>query len=131
MAAARSSAVPSSLPLRVRRRLRALNWGPVAGLAGGSLVFSIASTSYLFGLSDHFFGRIFTAFGVVFGLLAFTFRAAVPFVGWAAANWFGRGWAAPPQPPSRGRERAPAHPPRRPRVGLPRCGAHGPSRTRS
>lgn len=114
MAASRSASGSAlgRLP-RLRRRLRAgwraYNWRPVAGLAAGSLAFSLALVGYLFGWDNHFFGRLFSAFTVVFGLLAFTLRAAVPFVGWAAANWFGRGWAGTPLPAARVRRgRAPA-----------------------
>ena len=89
----RSASVPG-LPQRLRRRLRAYRWRPMALLAGFSLVFSLALVGYLFGLSEGFLGRLFSAFLVVFSVLSFTFLAAVPFVGWAAANWFGRGWAA-------------------------------------
>jgi hypothetical protein len=48
---------------------------------------------YLFGVSDHFFGRLFSAFLVLFWLLAVTFLAVVPFVTWATGHWFGRDWA--------------------------------------
>jgi hypothetical protein len=95
------SASATTLPQRLERRLRAYNWRRVAVLAGCSLVFSLALVSYLFGADGHFFGRLFSAFFVVFWLLAFTVLAAVPFVGWAAANWFGKGWAEAPQPVGR------------------------------
>lgn len=122
MAAARSSSgSAASWSRRLRRRLRAARWRPVAGLAGGSLGFSLALVGYLFGLGDHFFGRLFTAFAVVFGLLAFTFWAAVPFVGWAAANWFGRGWAAAPGPGVQVRRTRPGGNLPAPAVPLPRA----------
>ena len=97
MAASRSTSAPT-LPQRLRRRLRAYNWRRVAVLAAGSFVFSLALVSYLFGADGDFFGHLFSAFLVVFWLLAFTMLAAVPFVGWAAANWFGRSWSEVPQP---------------------------------
>ena len=102
MAGSRSSA-PSTLRQRLYQRLRRYNWRPAAGLAAGSLVGSVVLISYLFGFSDHFFARLFSTFLILFWLLAFTFLAAVPFVGWAAANWFGRGWmsASPPAQPAR------------------------------
>lgn len=116
------SASRPTLPQRLRRRLARVRWRPVVGLAGFSLVFSGALVAYLFGAEDHFFSRLFSAFVVVFGLLAFTALAAVPFVSWAAANWFGLGWAAASGPGSRGRRAgagadAPlASPPRRTNV---------------
>ena len=104
MTMSRSASVPG-LPQRLRRRLRAYRWRPMALLAGFSLVFSLALVGYLFGLSEGFLGRLFSAFLVVFSVFSFTFLAAVPFVGWAADIWFGRGWAAatagPPPPPRR------------------------------
>lgn len=116
MAASRSRSA-FSLP----RRWRHYNWRPLAGLAGGSLAFSLTLVSYLYGVDGHFFGRLFSAFVVVFGLLAFAFRVAVPFVGWAAANWFGRAWAgAPPTQSPRRAASGPIStfptPPRRPNV---------------
>ena len=53
---------------------------------------ALALTSYLYGVEDQFFGRLFGAFFVFFWLLAVTFLAAVPFVGWAATHWFGPTW---------------------------------------
>ena len=64
-------------------------------LAGISLFLALALVTYLYGVQDHFFGRISGAFFVFFWLLAVTFLAVVPFVNWAAANWFGRMWAEP------------------------------------
>jgi hypothetical protein len=58
-------------------------------LAGSSLLLAVALVSYLFGATDGFFGRVFGAFFVFFWLLSVTFLAVVPFVSWAAANWFG------------------------------------------
>ncbi|WP_139925630.1 hypothetical protein [Hymenobacter sp. DG01] len=62
-------------------------------LAGISLVLALALVAYLFGVQDSFFGRLFGAFFVFFSLLAVTFMGVVPFVNWAAMNWFGKGWA--------------------------------------
>lgn len=100
MAGSRSRSAASFSP-RWQQRLRRYNWRPVAWLAAGSLVFSLALIGYLYGADSHFFGRLFSAFVVIFGLLSFTFLAAVPFVTWAAANWFGRSWAGAPAPVSR------------------------------
>lgn len=61
-------------------------------LAGSSLMLALLLTGYLFGFGDQFFGRLFSAFFVFFWLLAITFLGAVPFVAWAAANWFGAAW---------------------------------------
>lgn len=52
---------------------------------------------YLFGF-DGFFGRLLGATFVWFVVLAVTFLAVVPFVNWAADNWFGRSWAEHPTP---------------------------------
>lgn len=108
------------LLLRLRRRLRAYRWRRLALLAGASLAFGLALVGYLYGFESHFWGRLFSAFVVIFWLLAFTFLLAVPFVGWAAANWFGRGWSATAAPGPRARR--PAAPPaarRRPPVRVP------------
>lgn len=112
MAGSRSSA-PSTLRQRLRQRLRRYNWRPAAGLAAGSLVGSVVLVGYLFGFSDHFFARLFSTYLVLFWLLAFTFLAAVPFVGWAAANWFGRGWVGASPPARRAGSGASAAAPRR------------------
>ena len=61
--------------------------------------------TYLFGF-DGFFGRLLGATFVWFVVLAVTFLAVVPFVNWAADNWFGRSWAEHPTP----------QPPRKPRA---------------
>ncbi|WP_019946211.1 hypothetical protein [Hymenobacter aerophilus] len=68
-------------------------------LAGISLVLALALTLYLYGMQAGFIGRLFGAFFVFFWLLAITFLAAVPFVSWAAANWFGPNWAETPASP--------------------------------
>lgn len=52
---------------------------------------------YLFGF-DGFFGRLLGTTFVWFVLLSVTFLAVVPFVNWAADNWFGRSWAEHPTP---------------------------------
>ncbi len=82
------------LPLRPRlsKPLLRLPWRRIATLAGISLVLAVALTGFLFELSDHFFTRLFTAFFVVFWLLAVTFLGVVPFVTWATGHWFGRSW---------------------------------------
>ncbi|WP_126546661.1 hypothetical protein [Hymenobacter amundsenii] len=61
-------------------------------LASSSLLLALLLIGYLFGFGDQFFGRLFGAFFVFFWLLAVTFLGAVPFVTWAAANWFGAAW---------------------------------------
>ena len=86
---ARSS--PSS---SFRQRLLAYRWRRVGILAASSLALSLALVLYLFGVSDYFFGRLFNAFFVSFWLLAATFLGIIPFIGWAATHWFGRGWQA-------------------------------------
>ncbi|RPD49873.1 hypothetical protein DNI29_03490 [Hymenobacter sediminis] len=62
-------------------------------LAGISFLLALALVAYLFGVQNHFFGRLFGAFFVFFWLLSVTFLGVVPFVNWAAANWFGNDWA--------------------------------------
>lgn len=97
-----------SLPLlrRWRQRLAAYRWRRVGWLAGVSLGISLGLVLYLFGVSDHFFGRLFSAFFVWFWLLAVTFLAVIPFIGWATRHWFGRDWVGEAEPP--GRPRPPA-----------------------
>ncbi|TLM90427.1 magnesium transporter [Hymenobacter jeollabukensis] len=58
---------------------------------------SLLLVAYLFGF-DGFFGRLMGATFVWFVLLGVTFLAVVPFVNWAADNWFGRSWAEHPTP---------------------------------
>ncbi|MBX0291261.1 hypothetical protein K3G63_12480 [Hymenobacter sp. HSC-4F20] len=70
-------------------------------LAGISFVLALVLVAYLFGVQDHFFGRLSGAFFVFFWLLAVTFLGVVPFVNWAAANWFGKEWAEAPIQPVR------------------------------
>jgi len=91
----------TSLPSRFRQRLLAYRWQRVGVLAGSSLAFSLVLVLYLFGTDDHFFGRLFTAFFVSFCLLAATFLAILPFIGWATTHWFGRGWEAEAAPAKR------------------------------
>ncbi|OON68114.1 hypothetical protein B0919_15795 [Hymenobacter sp. CRA2] len=71
-----------------------------------SLVLSFALVAYLFGLTSGFFGRLMGATFVWFVLLGVTFLAVVPFVNWAAENWFGRTWAEAPTPQPTRRPRA-------------------------
>lgn len=95
------------MPLPLRRRLSkhvaAWPWRRVGVLAGISLALALILVGYVFGGSNHFFGRFFSAFLVLFWLLAVTFLAVVPFVTWATAHWFGRGWAEAPGPVARPR----------------------------
>lgn len=83
------------LPLyrRLQNHAAAWPWRRVGVLAGVSLLLALMLVGYLFGVSDHFFSRLFFAFLVLVWLLAVTFLAVVPFVTWATAHWFGRGWA--------------------------------------
>ncbi|NVO83813.1 hypothetical protein [Hymenobacter terrestris] len=80
----------------------------MALLAIISVVLSLALILYLYGTQDQFLIRLFGAFFVFFWLLAITFLAAVPFVSWAAANWFGPAWAEAPAGPSRRKKSAAA-----------------------
>lgn len=100
----------SSFPARLRQRLLAYRWRRVGVLAGSSLAFSLLLVLYLFGTGDHFFGRLFTAFFVSFCLLAATFLAILPFIGWASAHWFGRGWEAETLPAKRATKPTPGRP---------------------
>ncbi|MBF9223650.1 hypothetical protein [Hymenobacter ruricola] len=104
------------MPLPLRRRLQkhvaAWPWRRVGVLAGVALALALMLVVYLFGVSDHFFGRLFSAFLVLFWLLAVTFLAVVPFVTWATAHWFGRGWAEVSTPAPRPRRAAGAAPAR-------------------
>ena len=81
-------------------------WRRVGLLAGISFLLALMLIVYLFGVSDHFIGRLFFAFLVFVWLLSVTFLAVVPFVTWATANWFGRGWAEASSPVSRPRRAA-------------------------
>lgn len=84
-------------------------------LAAVSLGLALLLVAYLFGVQDHFFGRLFGAFFVFFWLLAVTFLGIVPFVSWAAASWFGNTWTEEaPEPIRRSRPRAAASPTRKP-----------------
>lgn len=83
--------LPSRHPLQ--QYVAAWPWRRVSVLAGVSLGLALGLVGYLFGVNDHFFGRLFSAFLVLFWLLAVTFLAVVPFVTWATAHWFGRDWA--------------------------------------
>ena len=78
----------SSLPAPYQMLLRR-----AAVLAGVSLGLALLLVAYLFGTGDAFFTRLFGAFFVFFWLLAVTFLGVVPFINWAAANWFGKGWS--------------------------------------
>ncbi len=100
-------------PIRTRleKKLAAWPWRRVGVLAAGSLGLALALVLYLFGVGDHFLGRLFPAFFIFFWLLAVVFLAVVPFVVWATNHWFGRGWAAAPQPAARPRRSAPVRQP--------------------
>lgn len=103
-----------TLFLRLRQRLAAYRWRRVGVLAGISLALSLALVLYLFGAGDYFFGRLFSAFCVWFLLLAVTFLAVIPFIGWAAQHWFGPGWVGETAAPTR-RPAAASPSPRAPR----------------
>ena len=98
------------LPLRRRfqKHLATWPWRRLGVLAGISFVLALLLVGYLFGTSDHFFGRLFSAFFVLLWLLAVTFLAVVPFVTWATEHWFGRGWAEASTPSARSSRSAPA-----------------------
>ena len=82
-----------ALRRRFQQRVARWPWRRVGLLAGISFLLALMLVVYLFGVSDHFGTRLFFAFLVFVWLLAVTFLAVVPFVTWATANWFGRGWA--------------------------------------
>ncbi|GAB3587876.1 hypothetical protein GCM10027345_39180 [Hymenobacter daeguensis] len=94
-----------ALPLRARlqKHVAAWPWRRVGVLAGISFGLALMLVIYLFGVSDHFFSRLFSAFFVLCWLLAVTFLAVVPFVTWATAHWFGRGWTEVSTPAPRPR----------------------------
>ena len=105
--------MPLPLRLRLQKYVAAWPWRRVGVLAGVSFVLALMLVVYLFGVSDHFFSRLFFAFLVQFWLLSVTFLAVVPFVTWATAHWFGRGWAevsTPAPRPRRPGAKAPAVP---------------------
>ena len=104
------------LPLRRRlqKHVAAWPWRRVGVLAGIGLLLALMLVGYLFGTSDHFMGRLFSAFLVFVWLLAVTFLAVVPFVTWATAHWFGRDWAEVSSPVSRPRRAATGAPATRP-----------------
>jgi len=85
--------MPLPLRHRLQKRITAWPWRLVGVLAGVSLGLAMVLIGYLFGVSDHFVSRLFSAFLVFFSLLVVTFLAVVPFVTWATSHWFGRGWA--------------------------------------
>ncbi|WP_143080095.1 hypothetical protein [Hymenobacter arizonensis] len=95
--------MPLTLRNRLQKHVATWPWRRVGVLAGVSLVLALTLVVYLFGISDHFFGRLFSAFAVLFWLLAVTFLAVVPFVTWATEHWFGRGWAEVSTPAPRPR----------------------------
>ena len=95
--------MPLPLHHRLQKYLAAWPWRRVGVLAGISLGLALMLVIYLFGASDHFIGRLFSAFLVLFWLLAVTFLAVVPFVTWATEHWFGRGWAEASIPVARPR----------------------------
>ena len=93
----------SPLRRRLQKHVAAWPWRRVGVLAGVSLALALMLVIYLVGFSDHFFGRLFPAFLVLFWLLAVTFLAVVPFVTWATGHWFGPGWAEASTPVPRPR----------------------------
>ncbi|WP_310394403.1 hypothetical protein [Hymenobacter sp.] len=95
---------------RLQKHAAAWPWRRAGGLAGISLALALMLVVYLFGVSDHFLGRLFPAFLVLFWLLAVTFLAVVPFVTWATGHWFGRGWAEVSTPAPRPRRAAASAP---------------------
>lgn len=104
--------MPQPLRLRFARFLAPGPWRRVGVLAAVSFGLALALVGYAFGADGHFFGRLAPAFFVFFWLLAVTFLAVVPFVGWATGHWFGRGWAASsPAPAARRPRPAPAREP--------------------
>ncbi|WP_151087124.1 hypothetical protein [Hymenobacter baengnokdamensis] len=113
---ARSAPAPLPLSQRLRRRLGAYNWRRVGILAAISFVLSSSLIGYLFGVSDRFFGRLGAAFFLGFCLLAITFLAIIPFIGWATTHWFGKGWSGGPTPPPARRTSLPARRPSAPRT---------------
>ena len=98
--------MPLPLRHRLQKHVAAWPWRRVGVLAGISLALALMLVGYVFGGSDHFFSRLFTAFLVLFWLLAVTFLAVVPFVTWATGHWFGRGWAEVSTPAPRPRRAA-------------------------
>jgi len=94
---------------RLATRLAAWPWRRVGLLAGISFGLALLLVLYLFGVSDHFFSRLFSAILVFFWLLALTSFAIVPFITWATGHWFGRRWQAAPQPAPRPRRPAAGH----------------------
>jgi hypothetical protein len=93
--------MPLTLRRRVEKTVANWPWRRVGVLAGVSVALGLALVLYLFGASDHFFGRLFSAFLVLFWLLAVTFLAVVPFVTWATGHWWGRGWEEASTPVAR------------------------------
>ena len=93
--------MPLPLRHRLQKNVATWPWRRVAVLAGISLAMALMLVGYLFGVSDQFFTRLFSAFLVLFWLLTVTFLFVVPFVTWATGHWFGRGWAAAPGPVAR------------------------------
>jgi hypothetical protein len=95
------------MPLPLRRRLEkslaAWRWQRAAVLAGVSLGLALLLVGYLFGVSDRFFGRLFSSFFVLFWLLALAYYAIIPFVTWASGNWFGQRWRPVSEPAPRPR----------------------------
>ena len=87
--------------LRLRQRVAGYRWQRVGVLAGSSLALSLGLVLYLFGVSDHFFSRLFSAFFVWFWLLAATFLGVLPFISWATTHWFGPSWRGNDAPPVR------------------------------
>ena len=109
--------MPLSPRHRLQKHVAAWPWRRVGWLAIISLALALMLVGYVFGGSDHFLSRLFSAFLVLFWLLAVTFLAVVPFVTWATSHWFGRGWAEASAPVARPRRAAGGAAPR-PTVSL-------------
>jgi len=87
----------------------------VGVLAAVSFVLSSSLIGYLFGFGDRFLGRFSAAFFIGFCLLAVTFLAVIPFIGWATSHWFGKSWSGAATPAAARRPKGPANRPPAPR----------------
>ena len=90
--------MPLPLRARLQKHVSSWPWRRVSVLAGISFVLALMLVIYLFGVSDHFFGRLFSAFFVWFWLLVATFLGVLPFISWATTHWFGASWRGGPTP---------------------------------
>ena len=111
--------MPASRSVLVTYRPLLRRTGIIAGI---SLLLAVLLVVYVFGVQNELLVRVFGAFFLFFWLLAVTFLGVVPFINWAAANWFGPGWAMN-QPKSDQRARSvavPNSPSRKPARPAPR-----------